>query len=173
MSWSLASYNRARHQHKASLKEVVDLRARLARAVELLRLVDRAALVQARGRRAGAGGWTMSTGPGPWSNFYDARTRRLRVQLADEASVYFEVWDRNVYSPDEPPGEHPHNIEVTGSIRFDGCANMSADCIHTCDLEQVADIALAIRGAYALAATMIEDYCGDVVALELSEEAKR
>lgn len=108
--------------------------------------------------------------PGPWSNFYDAGSRRLRVRLINEVVLGFEVWDRNVYGPHEEPDA---NIEIGGAVRFDGCANMSSTddgCIHTCNLDDVANIARAIRGAYALAAVRLADYCGEVVPLELSEE---
>ena len=65
------------------------------------------------------------------------------------------------------PGDDEGDLELEGSVRFDGCCNFSGGdhgALHLCGFAEADELRLCVRAAYSLADAMIvmDECAGDI-----------
>jgi len=84
-----------------------------------------------------------------WRKVSETRSARTREVFFEGTPTGADVEIRDDNCSGNP-------LDFKGHIRFDGCANLSANCIHLCGSRSVEDVASALRGAYELATEVAE-----------------
>lgn len=104
------------------------------------------------------GPWT------PWLRVTERRWVRARRYSVDEPCgvLLFETTN-----PVNGHGPNEDDIELEGSVRFDGCCNFSGGdhgALHLCSFAEADELRLCVQAAYSLADAMIDmDECaGDI-----------
>jgi hypothetical protein len=94
----------------------------------------------------------MTTSEGEWTEW--RKVSETRSARAREAFFEGTPTGADVEIRDDNCSGNP--LDFKGHIRFDGCANLSTNCIHLCGSRSIEDVASALRGAYKLAAEVAE-----------------